>query len=51
MSNTTGALQKPGIVEKESVRLTEIKYREIDTVLAFACEKMNIHYMGIQLRN
>lgn len=51
MSNTTGALERPGVVEIESARLTQIKHKEIDTVFAFGCEKINIHYMGIQVRN
>ena len=51
MSNTAGALERPGVVEIESARLTQIKHKEIDTVFAFGCEKINIHYMGIQVRN
>lgn len=51
MSHATGALERPGVVERESARLTQIKHKEIDTVFAFGCEEINIHYMGIQLRN
>lgn len=44
-------LRSQGVVERESARLTRIKHKEIDTVFAFGCEKINIHYTSIQLRN
>lgn len=51
MSANTGAPERPGAVERESRKLTQIKHKEMDTVFAFGCEKINIHYMGTQLRN
>lgn len=43
MSNTAGAPEKPGVVETESARLTQIKHKEIEPVFALRQNKHSLH--------
>lgn len=51
MSANTGARRGQELSKERVGDTTQIKHKEMDTVFAFGCEKINIHYMGTQLRN